>query len=92
MVFVSDFMLSLQANEISSVYISLGLFPFQPVPHNWYTKGRGIYYPLCGIVHIKDPLLSVGTISPLSGGNGFLISLCCILPYVQYRYNRCEMC
>ena len=34
---------------------------FQPVLHNWFNKGRGVYYPVCGMVHIKDPLLLIGT-------------------------------
>ena len=28
-------------------------FSFQPVLHDWCQKGRGICYPVCGIVHIK---------------------------------------
>ena len=28
-------------------------FSFQPVPHDWCTKGRGMYYPACGMMHIK---------------------------------------
>ena len=35
-------------------------FPsLQPVPHGRYTSGRGMYYALYGIVHIKFPFLSV---------------------------------
>ena len=30
---------------------------FQPVLHDWCNKGRGMYYPVCGMVHIKEPLL-----------------------------------
>ena len=29
----------------------------QPVLHDWCNKGCGMYYPLCGMVDIKDPLL-----------------------------------
>ena len=25
--------------------------------HDWYTKGRGMCYPVCALVHIKDLLL-----------------------------------
>ena len=35
----------------------LTYFLFQPVLHDWCNKGRGMYYPLCGMVHIKEPLL-----------------------------------
>ena len=31
----------------------LTYFSFQPVPHDWFIKGRGMYYPVCGMVHIK---------------------------------------
>ena len=31
----------------------LSYFSFQPVLHN----GRGMCYPVCGMVHIKEPLL-----------------------------------
>ena len=35
----------------------LTYFSFQPVLHDWYNKGRGMCYPVCGMVHIKEPLL-----------------------------------
>ena len=28
-----------------------------PVLHNWCNKGGFMYYPICGMVHIKDLLL-----------------------------------
>jgi len=31
----------------------------RPVFHNWFNKGRGMCYSVCGIVHIKDPLLFI---------------------------------
>ena len=31
----------------------LSYFSFQPVLHDWYNKGRGMYYPICGMIHIK---------------------------------------
>ena len=34
-------------------------------------KDRGMYYPVCGVVHIKEPLLLMGKSSPCSGGSGF---------------------
>ena len=24
---------------------------------DWYNKSRGMYYPVCGMMHIKEPLL-----------------------------------
>ena len=44
---------------------------FQPVLHDWCNKCRGMYYPVCGIVHIKEPLLIIRK-SSLCGGRGFL--------------------
>ena len=37
----------------------LSYFSFQPVLHDWCNKGRGMCYPVCGMVHIKEPLLSI---------------------------------
>ena len=34
----------------------LSYFSFQPVLHNWCNKGCGMCYPVCGMVHIKEPL------------------------------------
>ena len=31
-----------------------------PLLHDWRNKGRGMCYPVCGMVHIKEPLLLVG--------------------------------
>ena len=48
-------------------------------------------YPVCGMVHIKEPLLLIGN-SSLCGGGGFLLSLSewsftiCLTPYNR-KYN-----
>ena len=34
-------------------------FSFQPVLHDWCNKGRGMCYPDCVMVHIKEPLLLI---------------------------------
>ena len=52
----------------------LSYFSFQPVLHDWCNKGRGMCYPVCGMVHIKEPLLLIGK-SSLCGGSGFPFSL-----------------
>ena len=52
----------------------LSYFSFQPVLHDWCIKGRGMCYPVCGMVHIKEPLLFIGK-SSLCGGSGFPFSL-----------------
>ena len=52
----------------------LSYFSFQPVLHDWCNKGRGMCYPVCGMVHIKEPLLLIGK-SSLCGESGFPFSL-----------------
>ena len=47
----------------------LNYFLFQPVLHDWCNKGCGMCYPICGMVHIKEPGKSS------SCGGGFPISL-----------------
>ena len=37
-------------------------------------KGRGMCYPVCGMVHMKEPLLLIGK-SSLCGGSGIPFSL-----------------
>ena len=32
-------------------------FLFQPVLHDWCNKYRGMCYPVCGMLRIKEPLL-----------------------------------
>ena len=46
-------------------------FSFQPVLHDWCNKCRGMCYYVCGMVHIKEPLLLIDK-SSLCGGSGFL--------------------
>ena len=64
----------------------LNYFSFQPVLHDWCNKGRGMCYPVCGMVHIKEPLLLIDN-SSLCGGSGFPFSLSewsltiCLTPY-----------
>ena len=62
------------------------LFSFQPVLHDWCNKDRGMCYPVCGMMHIKEPLLLIGK-SSLYGGSRFPLSLSewsftiCLTPY-----------
>ena len=64
----------------------LSYFSFQPVLHDWCNKGRGMCYPVCGTVHIKEPLLLIDK-SSLCGSSGFPFSLSewsltiCLTPY-----------
>ena len=58
----------------------------KPVLHDWCNIGRGMCYPVCGMVRIKEPLLLIGK-SSLCGGSGFPLSLSewsltiCLTPY-----------
>ena len=52
----------------------LSYFSFQPALHDWCNKGRDMCYPVCGMVHIKEPLLLIGK-SSLCGGSGFPLLL-----------------
>ena len=65
----------------------LSYFSFQPVLHDWCHKGRGMCYPVCGIMHIKEPLVLIGK-SSLYGGSRCPLSLSewsftiiCLTPY-----------
>ena len=65
---------------------ALSYFPFQPVLYAWCNKVCGICYPVCGMMHIKEPLLLIEK-SSLCGGSGFPISMSewsftiCPMPY-----------
>ena len=64
----------------------LSYFSFKPVLHDWCNKGRGMCNPVCGIVHIKEPLLLIEK-SSTCGGSRFPLSLfvlyftICLTPY-----------
>ena len=52
------------SSDRSFVVDPLSYFSFQPVLHDWCNKGRGMCYPVYGMVHIKEPLLLIGKSSP----------------------------
>ena len=54
--------------------VPLSYFAFQPVLHDWCNKGHDMCYPVCGMVHIKEPLLLIDK-SSLCGSSGFPFSL-----------------
>ena len=37
----------------------LSYFSFQPVLHDWCNKGHGMCYPVCRMMHVKQPLLLI---------------------------------
>ena len=59
---------------------------YTPAINDWCNKGRGMCYHVCGMVHIKEPLLLIDR-SSLCGGIGFPFSLSewsatiCLTPY-----------
>ena len=73
-----------------SIY-SWSYFSFHPVLHDWFNNSCGMCYPVCGIVHIKEPLLLIGKSSPCCS-SGFPLSLfewsftICLTPYNR-KYN-----
>ena len=73
----------------------LSYFSFQPVLHDWCNKGCGMCNPVCGMVHIKEPLLLIGKSSPC-GGSGFPLSLSewsfTICPTPYNRKIKCVEC
>ena len=52
----------------------LSYFSFKPVINDWCNKGHGMCYPVCVMVHIKEPLLLIGKSSPC-GGSGFPLTI-----------------
>ena len=63
------------------------------VLHSWCSKGRGMCYSVCGMVHIKDSLLLIEKSSPYSGWSGFTISyLNCHLSLCLTPYSHIKMC
>ena len=64
----------------------LSYFSLKPVLHDWCNKGHGMCYPLCGMGHIKEPLLTIEKSSPC-GSSGLHLSLSewsftiCLAPY-----------
>ena len=62
------------ASDRSFMVDPLSYFSLQPVFHDWCNKGRGMCYPVCGMVHIKERLLLIGNSSPC-GGSEFPLSL-----------------
>ena len=61
-----------RSSDRSFMIDPLSYFTFQPVLHDWCNKGRGMCYPVCGMVHIKELLLLIRKSIPC-GGSGFLL-------------------
>ena len=61
-----------------SAHGAMDTWAIVPVLHNCISKGCGMYYPVYGMVHIKDTLPLIRKTSSCSGRNGFplLLSEC----------------
>ena len=70
------------SSDRSSMVDRLSYFLFQPVLHDWCNKCCGMCYPVCVMVHIKEPLLLIGKSSPC-GGSGFPLSLSVVLYHMS---------
>ena len=60
----------------------LSYFLFLTVLHDWCNKGCGMCYPVCGMVHIKGPLLLIrnllpphGLLFPISSKGSFICTI-----------------
>ena len=58
-------------------------FSFQPVLHDWCNKGCGMCYPVCGMVHIKEPLLLIGKSSICGGSGVFFLTIRMVLNHMS---------
>ena len=63
---------------------SLFIFSLQPVLHDWCNKGSGVCYPVCGMMHIKEPLLLIGKCSPCD----HLLLISCLVTFYFFGYSR----
>ena len=68
-----SFCLSASLSVSHSLSASLSLL-FQQVLHDWCNKGCGMSYPVCGMMHIKVPLLLIRK-SSLCSSSSFLLTL-----------------
>ena len=49
----------------------LSYFLFQQLFHDWCIKGCDMCYPVCGLVHVQDPLLLIRKCSSCTAAAGF---------------------
>ena len=66
----------------------MSYFSFQPVVHDWYNKDHAMCYPVCGMVHIKEPLLLIKIGIPCSGLSGFSLSLSECFNFFYHNVRR----
>ena len=66
-----------RSSDLSLMVEPLNYFSFQPVLDDWYNKGRGrpMWYSVCLMVHIKEPLLIIGKSNLVAAAGFFSLSL-----------------
>ena len=67
-------------------------FLLQQVLHDLCNKDPSMYYPVCGLVHIKDPLLLIEKSCPYSGGSRFPLSPSKWSFTMSVPYKMCLVC
>ena len=65
----------------SPAHYAVGCFLFQPVLHNWWNKGDGIYYSVCWMVVYER--FFVGKSSPRSGSSVFPRSVTAVVSQME---------
>ena len=63
-----------------------------PVLHNRCNKGHGVSYPVCGMVHIKDPSLLIEKVAHKVAAADILSLSEWSVTICLTPYNRNEMC
>ena len=57
----------------------LSYLSLQPVLHDWCNIGRSMCYPVCGMMHIKEPLLK----STLAERVAHVVAACFLSRYLN---------
>ena len=60
----------------------LNYFSFQPLLYDWCNKGRGMCYPVCGMMHIKITLAANRKVAHVAAAAFLSRYLSGPLPYV----------
>ena len=68
-------------SDRSFVVDPFSYFTFQLVLHKWCNKSRSMCYPVCGMVHIKVPLLLIEKNSTWGGDSWFPLFTIRLTPY-----------
>ena len=70
----------------------LGYFSFQPVLHNRCNKGHCMCYPVCGMVHIKEPCCLLERVAHVAAVGFLSHYLNGPLPECHITVTKCVEC